>query len=194
MYEVAKAVTMAMAAFVEEYPGRFVVSASRKKIWQHLLSDLEPGIIMATAYHLLSARKEFPPDVALFRETAILLGEGRTEIKGAEEAWGDVMERVYGNSDRKLCAKTMAALKQTSTINDLKQSRNIAADRAHFVRAYNKLEQKDLTQKLILPDVKRKILEPAKKRLTKVTASPGAVELLESAGMKVPEDFKSGKE
>jgi hypothetical protein len=157
-----KTIYRVMNMFAAEYPGKFVVDEDRHRLWSHLLSGCEEETILNAALHLVSIRKEWPPDIATMREQVYAFAHGELHRPSAEESWERIREKMlqydqYIDADDKrleLTENEKKALNQTSTIYDLRHSTNIAADRATYIRAYNGIVDRERNDRLTVPQVK----------------------------------------
>jgi len=147
-----QAVITAMKMFSDSYPGKFTVGTN-VGTWEQVLSDIDPGVIPAAALHLISTRKDWPPDPATLREQCILMSHGQLQEPTGSEAWERIREKFH-TDDLELTDMEKQALKQTSSIYDLKRSTNPSTDRAHFIKAFDLLVAKRKLDRQTLPEVK----------------------------------------
>jgi hypothetical protein len=152
-----QAVITAIKMFSDSYPGKFTVG-DNVKTWERVLSDMDPDVIPAAALHLISTRKDWPPDPATLREQCVLMSHGQLHEPTGSEAWEHIRERMAQSAEcdepLKLTDLERRALKQTGTLYDLRRSANPASDRATFIKAFNTLVSKQKLERQTLPEVK----------------------------------------
>jgi len=142
-----------MKIFNEEYPGKFNISQSRLAVWCQMLRECNPETVLAAAYHLVSTRPDWPPDIATVRRTVVYLSKGQLERPDPMGAWGNVIKKL-NNSEIELTQIESEAVKRVSSIGDLRRSTNQTADRARFVEAFNGILDETDREWLALPEVK----------------------------------------
>jgi hypothetical protein len=165
-----QAVASIMALFNEEYPGKFTLSANRAELWNKLLSDIKPEVILAAATQLVGT-DEWPPPVARVRRKALEIQKGNLYALTGDDAWQHVLVKIQRPDDVELTDLEKSALKQTSTLFDLQRSTNIAADRATFVRVYNELARRERIEESTLPEV-RQLVESRRAERAKALPLP----------------------
>lgn len=142
-----------MQMFLEEYGAKFAISPQRTSIWIQMLAGENIGAIMNTAYHLVSTKPIFPPDLATFRKTLKYIERGQLSPITGIEAWERVAARLNG-SDIKLTDMEKRALKQAGGLYELRHSSNLAANRTRFVMAYDGLLRRAEEEMLATPEVR----------------------------------------
>ena len=147
-----------MRIFSEEYPGKFSVTESRKKVWLHILKGFPTETILGAAYHLISTRPDWPPDIATMRDTVINFIHGELHQPTPQEAWENILRKIQ-DDDVELSDLEKAALKQVSTVYDLRRSENSSSDRAQYIKAFDQLLKKQQLERATLPAVKRLVQE-----------------------------------
>ncbi len=149
-----KTIALIMEIFDEEYRGKFTNTPARMKIWSQMLSGFDSETILAAAYHLASTRKDWAPDIATMREQCVLMAQGELQLATGAESWARIKLKMTSEPELKLTDHEKAALAQTSTIFDLRRSKNETTDRAHYIKAFDKLIQKRHYDMVTLPEVK----------------------------------------
>lgn len=150
------AITMAMRIFTEEYRDKFKISDNRVKIWQQMLRDFDSEAILGAAYHLVSTREDWPPDIATVRKTAAYISRGELSPPLASEAWEHLSLKIQ-NRPVKLTAMEKKAQQQTATLYELRHSSNSGADRRRFMEAFEGVLKRRDEQWLALPEVNQLI-------------------------------------
>jgi len=146
-----------MRLFNAEFPDRFKLNDERRRVWEHLLAGFDGDVVLAAAMHMVSERREHPPNIGAFRSLVVGMAHGEIAPPSSSEAWGHVLERLQGR-DTPLTPLEAAALKKIGSIYDLKTSGNLAADRAQFKKAFEDLVRERDTERNMLPMV-RGVLE-----------------------------------
>jgi hypothetical protein len=143
-----------MRVFNEEYPGKFSITETRQKVWANLLEGFDPRVILSACEHLVSTRPDWPPDIATMRETVIDFTHGELHQPSGQEAWENIKRKIQGE-DFQLSDLEKAALKQVSTIYDLKRSENPTSDRVQYIKAFDRIIEKRRLERITLPAVKQ---------------------------------------
>lgn len=152
--DLTKAVQVSMQLLLEEYRGKFIITAERSKTWRQMLRGIDPTVITAAVYHLISSRdSEWPPTVGMVRQVALQFANGELHTPTGYDAWANIQKK-FQYEDFPLTDLELAALKQIGTIYDLKRSTNPATDRAHFIKAFNELVNRQQLERVTLPEVK----------------------------------------
>lgn len=152
---ITKTVKRVMKLFNEEYHNKFDITESRKKFWENALADFDDEVILHAAYHLTTvSQSDWPPVIGQLRKQCVLMSLGQLQPPTGEEAWERVLEKV-ARKPVKLTDLEKKALAQTKTINDLRQSSNIEADRSRFMGALEKLVTKYIYDRQTLGEVKK---------------------------------------
>ncbi len=149
-----KTIALVMEIFDEEYRGKFTNTPARMKIWSQMLSGFDSETILAAAYHLASTRKDWAPDIATMREQCVLMAQGELQLATGAESWARIKLKMTSEPELELTDNEKAALAQTSTIFDLRRSKNETTDRTHYIKAFDKLIQKRHYDMVTLPEVK----------------------------------------
>lgn len=127
-------------------------------VWHRLLNDIPFELLDAAAMnHASASGSAFPPSVAELREAALSLV---TDAPSAEEAWGEVRAAMgrYGHrtppSEIPFSSPTILKTVQIMNWLALCMSENEVADRAHFLRIYATLHEREKRDALRLPEVR----------------------------------------
>jgi hypothetical protein len=142
-----------LSILTECYPGRFQTTDKTAKIWELMLSDLDPQLAIAATIQLCSQRETWPPDVASIRRQTILMSNGLLINRHGSESWTKVICLIDGKKVD-LDEIESEALKRTGKLNDLRTSTKPDADRFRFIEAFNAIYQKRLSDSLLLPLVR----------------------------------------
>jgi hypothetical protein len=144
-----------MNIFNEEYPGKFLSSKSRKKVWLRMLGDYPSEVVYAAAYHLIAISPNWPPNVAKMRETIVGLMHGELDTPNGAEAWEKILLKIQDETAVQLTELEKKALAQTGTLYDLRRSENSAVDRARYINAFEALVKKQHLERTTLPEIKK---------------------------------------
>lgn len=164
MSNIQDTVSNVMKIFNEEYRDKFKISESRLKIWCQMLREYDSETILAAAYHLVSTRQDWPPDIATMRQAVVYLSKGELNRPDPMEAWGNVLKKLnephisYVNDEKpvfNLSPMEKEAVSRVSSIYNLKNSSNLASDRARFIEAFKGLLEERDREWLALPEVKK---------------------------------------
>ncbi len=142
-----------MDLFNAEYPLKFSTSPERLKVWAQMLKGFDRELILGAAYHLASTC-QWPPPIAQMREQCVLMQHGELQNPTGAESWERIKLKMTSKPDLVLNDMEKKALAQTSTIFDLKRTSNEPTDRAHYIKAFDKLVQKRHVDRITLPEVK----------------------------------------
>lgn len=165
MTDHAEAIKMVMAMFLAEYgPSRFQVTKERQKLWEKMLCQFEPEIIVESAIQLLGTSKtEWPPVIGQLRDMALRLSSGLFFNPSPEEAWLRVMRWVtVEDSEIQLTEIERICLESVGGSHDLKCSRNIQADRATFKRVFVEITERERVEQLTSNNVKQLVSKQRK--------------------------------
>jgi len=147
-----------MTLFSEEFPGKFVITDTRIDTWILMLRDFHPSTIQHAAYQLAS-ELEWPPPIGKMRQTCALMEKGINKMPTGNEAWERVLRKIHHDQSFELNEREKKALKQTKSLADMRTSGNIDADRARYIEAFDKLIDKEMKERITLPEVKRFLVE-----------------------------------
>lgn len=141
-----------LSILVESYPGKFQTNERTAKIWRLMLEDLDKETLMAATIHLCVIQPTWPPDVATIRKQAALMSNGLLVDRSGEESWAKILQLI-ANQDVELDELEWKALKQTGKVYDLRISQSHVADRARFIKAFDGIYKKRLSEAVTLPEV-----------------------------------------
>jgi hypothetical protein len=145
------------------------------QVYEHLLADIPAPVLEAAVKQHIAANKWFPA-ISELRTLALAL---TAQPHGtAMEAWGKVVD-AFTRGDLKpngdgylqpewddpVCAKVVNAIGWY----ELCHSTNQEADRAHFMRAYDTLVQREQADQLLLPQVRELAARLAAERPKELT-------------------------
>ena len=153
MKQLNETIDQILLIFNEEYPSKFVMSVSRAKLWRQILGEFDKDIILAAAFHLVSTRPDWPPDIATVRDTCARFAAGELEPPNPHESWERIQRRIQGEKVD-LTELEKIALQQTGTIFDLRKSRNPTGDRQAFIAAFKIAAEKQHRDRVTLPNVR----------------------------------------
>jgi len=164
-------VTRALAILAVAYP-RFEMAKETPRVYAELLQDIPDEVLVAAVKQHAASSKWFP-SVAELRQAAMEIRAQAAGVLTPEQAWVQVREAVqrfgwYGESidtengggwrvPRMLDPLTRQAVDGIGGWRMLCQSENAPADRAHFLRIYGNLLEREQTSAAMLPDVQRTI-------------------------------------
>lgn len=159
--EAIKRITVLVAA----YPNN-KVSAETFEVYAQMLADLSPEVLDTVCRQCL-AESEFFPTIAKLREMALTLTT--SDNPTAAEAWGILVATIrkigfYGvpSFDNPVVEKAVRIMDWKT----LCSSENQIADRAHFMRIYEQLVDREKQDARLLPasrELKQLVSETAKK-------------------------------
>jgi len=154
------------------YP-RFPVPAETASVYAQLLADVDDALLVAAVKHHAATSKWFPT-VAELREAALELRDVADGVPTAEEAWGEVCEKMrryppvpLENGWRVPEFSHPLILKAVNVLGgwvELGRSENGIADRAHFFQIYPQLVARRRADVALLPSVRETIARLARQR------------------------------
>jgi len=140
------------------------------EVYRRSLIDIDGKLLEAAAMQHIAMSKWFP-SVSELRESALSIITHGDE--SAEEAWGEVKKaiRTYGSYREPVLnnAKIAQAVKIMGWMN-LCMSENEVADRAHFFKIYQSLQNREHYDQIALPEVKQVIERLAKEKQNVISA------------------------
>ena len=189
------AVEEALELCILEYPNFQVDKQGTKlKLWYLMLKDFSAEVVLHAVYHLLSLGRDFPPNSGHMRRQCSLFANGELyELSGAT-SWEHILDKI-AKKTIELTDIEKKVLAQTKSIYDLGISKNIDADRARYIQAFEQFIAKRNLEWVTLPEVKKmvagnmKTLPPSdKKNLPeKNTSSNDEIVTFEEAAKIFPE-------
>ena len=131
-------------------------------VYERLLTDIPPAILEAAVVQHVASSKWFPTIAELRQGAQALVAPQRTT---AMEAWGKVLDAMKSGGARMLPGGNgyyppewddplIARVVTSMGWIELCQSDNMEADRAHFMRAYDTLAQRESADAMMLPMVR----------------------------------------
>lgn len=184
---IQKTITEVLAVLVSAYPNVKLAPAT-VSVYERILSEIPvEALEAATLQHIASSR--FFPTVAELREAALELAAPSFQHLTPEEAWG-VVRLAFGKFGQYRTPKfddplILKAVNQLGWV-ELCQSDNQVADRAHFMKIYQSLlEREQEDARLVAPA--RQLRDQTRSNLL-APSSPiqqGVLRLVE--GMTMPE-------
>ena len=123
------------------------------QVYHRLLSDIPDAQLEAAALHVTSENTFFP-SAAELRQAAFMLAN--CNQPSAEEAWGQVRRAFQYGLNEISDARTRRAV-EIMGWRELCLSENQVADRAHFMKIYASLSERDKREGAMLPEVRRLI-------------------------------------
>lgn len=131
------------------------LSDVQAKLYVELLQDIDADRLEATAkYHM--AQSPWFPKVSELREGAAALTLGA--IQPAIEAWGEVeqqMVRVGHVAKPEFSSVVTGIVVKSMGWKNLCMSENGMADRAHFLKAYEQVAQREQSERVMLPEIRQ---------------------------------------
>jgi hypothetical protein len=127
-----------------------------------VLADLDPLMLEAAIFQLLSTRLDFMPTAGTIRQTAYDLSDRAAGRLGPYEAWeavvrafADVGAYRSPDFDDPIIGD---AVKAVGGWRNLCASDNMVADRARFIDAYTRLSSRRREDEAMLPDMRRRFI------------------------------------
>lgn len=142
------------------------------EVYRLSLMDIDGKLLEASALQHIGASKWFP-SISELREAALSIINHGDE--SAEEAWGEVKRaiRIYG-SYREPVFQNIRILQAVKIMGwiPLCMSENEVADRAHFFKVYQSLQNRDRYDEIALPEVKQAIERIAESKRLRSIGGP----------------------
>lgn len=143
---------------VQAYPERFKLAADTLPIWHRLLLDIPDVNLMAAAIRHVTENK-WPPSVAELRNAAFDAVE--PERLTAGEAWQQVCRNIrrfgfYAQQEAKAAMPPLLwrCVESLGGYDYLCRSEEPMADRAHFIRIYEQIAERERQTARMLPEVR----------------------------------------
>lgn len=172
-------VTAALALLVNAFP-RDAIEPRTVKVYCEMLADIPPAELYAACVKLAQSGKYFPT-IAAIREAWALAKTGPK--RSGFDAWSDVIAEVrrigwYGSPEFS-DPVTSAAVAMIGW-KEICMSENVAADRAHFAKAYESMAARNLEAVQLGKAGMRPELPPARpsavRELPEPEAGPGDIQ------------------
>ena len=149
-----------MEMFAAEYGDKFKMSDGRTRIWRQMLKDTDSDVLLGSAYHLVSTRPDWPPDIATVRETVMSVSRGELSPMTGAESWERIMVRIQ-RKPVELTDTEREALSQTASLYDLRRSTSPGIDRSRYIQAFEGVQRRRESEALLLPEVRQLIQKRA---------------------------------
>ena len=152
--------SMIIAALKSNYRNFGVESKEQMEFWYSMLQDIDYPIL-ETAVKKLVSELVYPPTIADIRNAVAETTE--MPALDAAGAWGEVRDaiRYYGSYRKKDALESLSPLTrqvvQGMGWQELCYSENQMADRAHFMKMYETLVEREKKEKVIPLPVKENI-------------------------------------
>lgn len=142
------------------------------EVYRRALMDIDGKLLESAALQHIGSSKWFPA-ISELREAALSIVTHGDE--SAEEAWGEVKHaiRVYGSYRDPVFqnVRIAQAVKIMGWLN-LCMSENEVADRAHFFKVYQSLQNRDRHENIALPEVRQTIERIAESKRLRSIGGP----------------------
>lgn len=143
-----------MEMFAAEYGDKFKMSDGRTRTWRQMLRGADSSSLLPAAYHLVSTRPDWPPDIATMRKAVYRISRGELKPMTGSESWERIMMKIQ-RKEVELTPAEKDALKQTASLYDLRRSQNPGIDRARYIQAFEGVQKRIEDDALVLPEVKK---------------------------------------
>ncbi len=152
--EIDQVLAILVAAYPYMQKDNGVNMVATLTVYHRTLADIDAPALLAAALDHIS-RSEFFPTVSKLREAAYRAVE--PDRPTAEEAWGEVRAAFLRYGHARAPEFSHCLIAQAVKLigwNDLCLSENQIADRAHFLRIYESVEQRHKEAALQLPELR----------------------------------------
>lgn len=132
-------------------------------VWKEMFADV-PLEILTTAVKSLISHFKYPPSIADIREEIAKIVMPDHQMT-ADEAWGEAHKAVksfgyYKEAEALATLKPIVAdLVRRMGYKDLCMSENVMADRAHFIKLFDNLKERERKETLIPLATRERILQ-----------------------------------
>lgn len=183
--DVERRVMKTLAPLVALYP-HWGAGKDTIKSYVIVLADVEPAALQAAIGALMTEQREFMPGAAMIRSRAMdILGGANdlpTEYDALEIAFKAVRDGrghpIHGQSKEwDIPPIVDQAVRMIGGWTSLAMSENPVSDRARFVDAYRMVRERQVKERLLLPDVQTQM-----KALADVMSNPGQLKRLANGG------------
>jgi hypothetical protein len=141
------------------YP-KFELTQPTIKAYLTILRDIPLELLEKAALDL-GSRATFFPSAAELRQAAFDLQDGANGVPSAGEAWGQVCAVWRGRNKEELPAIIHRAVEAMGGWRQLGLSENQMADRAHFLKVYEVLLERQRSDMRMLPQVQNYVAQLA---------------------------------
>lgn len=147
-----------LGMLTEAYPGRMKLGQDTLPVWSRLLSDVPDEVLMAAVvYH--TTHNKWPPSIAELREASF------EAVQGSQLTAGEAWDRVIRAAGRFGWPRPEAAENDLGTViwrcvgalggwQYVCGSEDAMADRAHFMKIYDQIQERERRQAMMLPEVR----------------------------------------
>lgn len=153
-------VTAVIVMLTEAYPGKFEANAETFRVWSRLLEDIPDRALLAAAVHHTTQCK-FVPTIAELRDAAFSITAGDLAPETPGEAWDRVSRAMRqlgsyrAHEAREMLGEVLwRCIGAMGGWRELCLSENGVADRAHFLRAFEQIRDRDRVLVRSLPEVR----------------------------------------
>lgn len=154
-----EAVADIMGLLARLYPN-FNLTPETIEAYALVLSDIPPDLLRVAAINLAS-RNTFFPAASELRTAAFELIEQVSAVPSAGEAWGQVCAVWRGRNRDELDPLIHRAVEAMGGWKQLGLSENPMADRAHFLKVYDVLLERQRADVRMLPEVRGAVAQLA---------------------------------
>lgn len=167
-------VVKVMRLFSTELKG-FDISDARVALWCKVLEGIDLEAVYGAAMRIVCSPSPFAPSIGQLRDMALRIEAGLADEYLAVDAWANVVKKM-GTPDYDLPAREKKALKKMGGIFSLKNSANPSIDRAFFMKCFESVIQREISDRNMPPSVREYIDSKAPRLPAKVVAEGQAVE------------------
>ncbi|QZY56685.1 replicative helicase loader/inhibitor [Crassaminicella profunda] len=149
-----------VAALKSNYRTFGIDTKQQFEFWLSMLEDLEYQVVEVAARKLVS-ESPYPPTIADIRKAAADVVS--PELPSSADAWGEVVQAMkkFGSYNAEKALKSLSPLTRKAVkimgFRELCVSENQMADRAHFLKMYKVLEQREKTERVLSLPLKENI-------------------------------------
>lgn len=149
---------MVLGMLSEAYPGRMKLGENTLPVWRRLLDDVPDEVLMAAVVHHTTHNK-WPPSIAELRQCSFEAVQGPQLTAG--EAWDRVIRCAgkYGwprpdMAEREMGPVIWRCVMALGGWQYVCGSEDAMADRAHFMKIYDQIHERERQQAMMLPEVR----------------------------------------
>ncbi len=134
------------------------------EVYASMLEDIPPDVLVAAARSLIASGGDFFPSVSAWRQTSLDIMLNKNGTPTAIEAWeeavrecnrcGDYWRYQKGKKYPEYSHPLIQACVQAIGYAEILETENIDIVRAHFLKAFESLRQRNDVNQRMLPDVK----------------------------------------
>jgi hypothetical protein len=136
------------------------------EIYVRILVDMDPLMLEAAIFSLLSQPLEFMPTAGKIRHTAASLVDRASGVMDAFEAWGLVQSCLDAGAGHPIIGQSFngsgdkqvdKAVRYLGGWRSLSMSDNHTADRARFIQCWDRMSERDREERTMLPQIRQAI-------------------------------------